>query len=126
MGDKFVFFYGGPFSQWYPSKFILHGITYNTAEQYMMASKAAYFGDTDTLAKILKSRDPSEQKALGRQVANFDAEAWNAVSKGYVYQANMAKFSEPTLKEYILNTGDRDLVEASPLRQNLGNWNWPR
>lgn len=114
MNDNFVFFYGGPFSQWHRSKFTLDGVTYNTAEQYMMAMKADYFGDADTLAKILKSKDPSEQKALGRQVSNFDAEAWNAVSRGFVYKANMAKFSDPALKQIILSTGNKELVEASP------------
>lgn len=112
--DNFVFFYGGPFSQWYRSKFVLDGVTYNTAEQYMMAMKADYFGDKDTLAKILKSKDPSEQKSLGRQVANFDTEAWNAVSRGFVYKANMAKFSDTTLKQIIISTGNKELVEASP------------
>jgi len=114
MNDKFVFFYGGPFSQWYPSKFTIDDIKYNTAEQYMMASKADYFGDEPTLAKILKSKDPSEQKALGRQVAGFNVEAWSAVSKGYVYKGNMAKFSDPALKQILLSTGDKELVEASP------------
>lgn len=114
MSEQFVFFYGGPFSQWYRSKITLDGVTYNTAEQYMMAMKADYFNDKDILAKILKSKDPSEQKAFGRQVANFDAEAWNAVSRGFVYKANLAKFSDPTLKEYLLSTGDKEIVEASP------------
>lgn len=112
--EKFVFFYGGPLSQWYSKNFSIDGLTYNTAEQYMMAAKAYYFGDDAILQKILKSSNPSEQKALGRQVANFDAEAWNAVSRGYVYKANMAKFSDPELKAYLLSTGDKELVEASP------------
>lgn len=115
MENNFEFFYGGPFSQWYRSIFTIDGVTYNTAEQYMMAMKADYFGDTDILAKIMASKNPSEQKAFGRQVANFDAEAWNAVSRGFVYKANLAKFSsDPELKEYLLDTGDKELVEASP------------
>jgi ribA/ribD-fused uncharacterized protein len=113
--DEFVFFYGGFMSQWYRSKFTVDGVTYCTAEQYMMAMKAEYFGDTDIQKKIMATTDPSEQKALGRQVSNFNAEAWNAVSRGYVYKANMAKFTQDnTLKEYLLETGDRELVEASP------------
>ena len=114
MNNDFVFFYGGPFSQWYRSVFTLDGAKYNTAEQYMMAMKADYFGDKDIFDKILKSKDPSEQKALGRQVAKFDIEAWNAVSRGFVYKANMAKFSDPVLKQILLSTADKELVEASP------------
>lgn len=112
--DTMVLFYGGPFSQWYASKFTIDGITYNTAEQFMMAMKADYFGDDEAKFKIMNTNDPSEQKALGRQVKNFDKEAWDAVSRGYVYQANMAKFSHPQLKQFIIDTGDRILVEASP------------
>jgi ribA/ribD-fused uncharacterized protein len=112
--DKFVFFYGGPFSQWFKSKFTIDNVEYNTAEQYMMAMKADYFDDKETLAKIMKTRDPSEQKALGRQVAKFDAEAWNAVSRGFVYKANMQKFSDPALKQELMATGDKEIVEASP------------
>lgn len=113
--DKYVFFYGGPFSQWYPSTFVVDGNKYVTAEQYMMAMKAEYFGDEAIKAKILATSDPSEQKALGRQVANFDSEAWNAVSRGYVYKGNMAKFTQnKNLLSELMATGDRELVEASP------------
>lgn len=112
--DDLVFFYGGPFSQWYPSHFAIDDVVYCTAEQYMMAMKADYFGDSPIFEKIMSTVDPSEQKAFGRQVANFDAEAWNAVSRGYVYKANMAKFSDPKLKKILLDTGDRELIEASP------------
>ena len=38
--DKYVFFYGGICSQWAPTVFSIDGITYNCAEQYMMAKKA--------------------------------------------------------------------------------------
>lgn len=113
--EKYVFFYGGPFSQWYPSTFQVEGVTYVTAEQYMMAMKAEYFGDEEVKAKIMATSDPSAQKALGRQVANFDAEAWNAVSRGYVYKGNVAKFTQnPHLMRELIATGDRELVEASP------------
>lgn len=112
--ETLVLFYGGPFSQWYPSTFEIDGVLYNTAEQFMMAMKADYFGDHETKEKILATNNPSEQKALGRQVSNFDKEAWDAVSRGYVYQANMAKFSIEKLKKILLDTEDRELVEASP------------
>lgn len=113
--DKFAFFYGGALSQWAPSEFTVDGIKYVTAEQYMMAMKAEYFGDTDTQAKIMATQSPSEQKSLGRLVAKFDAEAWNAVSRGFVYKANMAKFSQNKwCMEEMERTGDLEIVEASP------------
>ena len=113
--DKFAFFYGGALSQWAPSKFKIDEIEYSTAEQYMMAMKAEYFGDEDIKAKIMSTTNPSEQKSLGRMVKNFDAEAWNAVSRGFVYKANMAKFSQNKwCFDDLMLTGDLEIVEASP------------
>jgi ribA/ribD-fused uncharacterized protein len=113
--NDFVFFYGGPFSQWYAQDISIDGIIYNCAEQYMMAMKASYFNDTKTLEKIMATNNPSEQKAQGRMVSNFDPEAWNAVSRGFVYKANLAKFnSSLRLKNILLGTGDKEIVEASP------------
>jgi ribA/ribD-fused uncharacterized protein len=46
-------------------------------------------------------------------VKNFNGEAWDAVSRGFVYKANLTKFSGD-LKQYLLDTGDKEIVEASP------------
>lgn len=112
--SEFVFFYGGVFSQWYMHDMVIDGITYNCAEQYMMAMKALTFDDALTHAMIMDSSDPSDQKAAGRKVRNFDPKVWNAVSRDYVTKANLAKFSDPSLKQYLLDTGDKEIVEASP------------
>lgn len=113
--DKFVFFYGGVFSQWYMHDMEIDGVIYNCAEQYMMAMKATTFNDEYTHALIMDSTDPREQKAAGRKVRNFDANVWNAVAKDFVFKANYAKFtSDPGLKQELIDTGDREIVEASP------------
>jgi ribA/ribD-fused uncharacterized protein len=112
--DKFVLFYGGPFSQWYPHRMVVEGTSYSCAEQYMMAMKAFFFGDSETYDKIMATSKPWEQKALGRLVKGFDVAKWSSVSREYVYRANKAKFSDPRLKHILLETGDREIVEASP------------
>ena len=113
--NDILFFYGGPCSQWYPSTFVIDGEKYNCAEQYMMAQKALFFGDTEAHRAIMKATDPSEQKMIGRQVRNFDADKWNEVCREIVYKANVAKFSQNEyLNKWLKNTGDRELVEASP------------
>ncbi len=56
--SNFIFFYGGPFSQWARSVFTIDGVEYNCAEQYMMAMKAKTFGDEEALATIMKSHEP--------------------------------------------------------------------
>jgi ribA/ribD-fused uncharacterized protein len=113
--DKYIFFWGGTFSQWAPSEFEIDGVKYVTAEQYMMAKKALLFNDTDSYDKIMESKSPRDQKAMGRRVKGFNKDKWEAVCRDYVYEANYAKFTQiPAFKEELLATGDREIVEASP------------
>jgi len=115
--ETFTFFYRteSPFSQWHPSQFEIDGITFNSAEQYMMVQKAILFKDEETAAKILSAQTPREQKALGRSVRNFQHDQWEAHCKQFVYEANYAKFTQnQPLLETLLATKGTTLVEASP------------
>lgn len=108
-------FHGGYLSQWYPCHFMIDGITYNCAEQYMMAQKAKIFNDQEILQKILDAPHPREQKTLGRQIKNFDVDIWNAVAKKVVYKGNMAKFiSHTNIYNRLMQTFPAILVEAAP------------
>lgn len=103
------------FSQWWPSRFVVEGQTYASAEQFMMAGKARTFGDREALARILDEPDPAACKALGRAVRRFDAAAWSAARFDLVTRGNAAKFGQdPALRDHLLATGDAILVEASP------------
>lgn len=114
--DRFVLFWGGWPSQWHPASFTLEGIHYNCCEQYMMAEKARVFPDDHALARILASTNPRDQKAAGRKVRGFDEQVWNSVCRGIVYTANLARFSQDqSLKSQLLDTGDKTIVEASPV-----------
>jgi len=114
--DNYTFFWSGPFSQWYKSSFVINGVKFNCAEQFMMYSKAMLFGDTQTADKIMRTSNPKEQKKLGRQVENFNSIIWDNIAKLLVYQGNMAKFTQDMiLHEILLATGNTLLVEASPL-----------
>ena len=62
-------------SQWYDCWFEVDGIRYHTAEQYMMARKAALFGDGQTYYRIMAADNPADYKALGREVQGFEPEA---------------------------------------------------
>ena len=105
----------GCLSQWWPSSFTEEGQTYCCMEQYMMAAKARVFHDREALTRIMASVDPGEIKALGRQVRNFDGRLWDQHKYKVVAQGNLQKFVQtPTLRQFLLDTGDKILVEASP------------
>lgn len=113
--SDFIFFWGGTYSQWCPSVFKIDGVEYNCAEQYMMAKKALLFGDYDSLALIMNTKEPKEQKALGKKVKGFNKEKWETYCRDYVYDANYAKFTQNSeMQKELLATGDKEIVEASP------------
>jgi len=119
--EDFVFFWKQTgsteacFSQWYPCPFVVDGVSYNCAEQYMMARKAFVFGDEKAREKIMASFSPMAIKKLGRGVRNFNPYVWNVNKDEIVKKANIAKFSQnQKLKDILLSTGDKILVEASP------------
>jgi ribA/ribD-fused uncharacterized protein len=116
MSEQFTFFWGEePFSQWSRIGFEIDGIHYNCAEQWMMACKARFFSDPDTLKEIMAATHPAEQKRLGRQVKNFVTSEWEKVAREYVYQGNMAKFRQNAkAKKQLFETKGTTIVEASP------------
>ncbi|WP_281557063.1 NADAR family protein [Thalassomonas sp. RHCl1] len=104
------------FSQWYQAPFDVDGRHYPTAEHYMMARKALLFKDQSAFEKILAAATPGEAKKLGRNVMGFDDKVWQKQRFAIVVEANLAKFSQlPELKAFLLDTGERVLVEASPV-----------
>lgn len=122
--DDFVFFWGhhktsginkGCFSQWWPCTFKVYEETYNSAEQFMMASKARLFNDEETFQKIMDATEPNTCKYLGRQVKDFDSKEWDRACYNIVLLGNYNKFTQnEDLKKELLATGDKILVEASP------------
>lgn len=102
--------------QWQYSEFTVDIDDYYYAEQYMMAEKAHLFNDKEILLKIMESKDPKEMKALGKKVRNFNQELWDKAKYAIVLNANYFKFSQnKAMRDFLLNTGDKILVEASPL-----------
>ena len=116
MTERFTFFWSGPFSQWHPCRFVIDGLTYNCAEQFMMAEKARLFGDVAAERQIMAAAKPSDQKSAGRKVRGFSDEVWLSRARDIVYRANWAKFSQnPKLFSRLMATRGTTLVEASPL-----------
>jgi len=109
------------FSQWYESEFEVNGIKYLTAEHYMMAEKALLFGDKKNHQKIIESEKAGEVKEFGRKVQNFNQRVWEENRFEIVVRGNFHKFSQnEELSEFIKNTKDQILVEASPVDKIWG------
>ena len=103
------------FSQWWPASFSVGSFDYPTAEHFMMAEKARLFQDEETRMKILEAASPKIAKQLGRRVKNFDESVWQASRSEFVIEGNEAKFRQnPELSRFLVGTGDKVLVEASP------------
>ena len=123
---EFLFFYGHKqrregradpscFSQWYPRAFVVDDVHYATAEHFLMAEKARLFGDDVALEKILATFSPADAKKLGQEVKSFEESTWNDARYDAVVRGNLAKFAaHPDLEAFLLSTGERVLVEASP------------
>jgi ribA/ribD-fused uncharacterized protein len=87
----------------------------------MMAGKGRLFGDQDAFQKILAAAHPGEAKKLGRGVKGFDNQSWTDHRFQIVVDANVAKFGQnQALKDFLLTSADRILVEASPVDKIWG------
>lgn len=111
----------GCLSQWQKCEFVVDGVKYNCAEQYMMAEKARLFNDDEILAKILEEEEPDKIKELGREIKGFDPDVWNDHKFDIVTKGNLAKFSQnENMGKFLLETGDAILAEASPFDRIWG------
>ncbi|RPB04146.1 DUF1768-domain-containing protein [Choiromyces venosus 120613-1] len=106
----------GIFSQWHEEEFTApfdgEEMRFGTAEQYMMYSKAMLFNDPDTAAEIMETTNPSTQRTLGRKVQNFNDVTWAKNRSRIVESGSYWKFRKDPSR--LLETGDREIVEASP------------
>lgn len=123
---KYLFFWGhrpqrdgspgpGCLSQWWPAEFTVDAVRFRSAEHYMMWRKAILFGDTAMATRILGTEHPRDAKMLGRGIADYDERKWAAERFEIVVAGNVAKFGQNAdLRDWLLGTGERVLVEASP------------
>jgi ribA/ribD-fused uncharacterized protein len=96
-------------------------VEYASAEHWMMAAKARLFGDAEAERRVLAAPHPKAAKAAGRGVRGFDEAAWERERYALVVEGSVHKFEQHTeLREFLLGTSGRVLVEASPLDRIRG------
>jgi len=62
----------------------------------------------------MKEQSPRYQKALGREVSDYDDDVWNKHKFDIVVDGNVIKFSQSEeLKKLILSTENKIIVEGS-------------
>ncbi len=119
--DTHVYFWRGPFSNWERRhKLILDPVNddqmFDSSEQAFMWWKAVFFQDMRIAGLVAKQPDPAIAKKLGREIKGYDDKLWACVRLGYMTYVCYFKFNQnEDLKAILLGTGDRTLVEASPL-----------
>jgi len=133
--QEFLFFYGHSgkrdkvdkscLSQWYDKSgnFEDHFASYQTCEHFMMVGKSLLMNPNDvkTVDKMLEAGSPGAVKKMGRAVKNYDQLEWDTHKFDLVVQGNYLKFSQDEeLKEFLLDTGDKIFVEASPFDKIWG------
>ena len=76
---------------------------------------------TDEQNKIISTETPEKAKAIGRQVRPFNEEIRTSKRMGIVIRGNLHKFTQnKNLRQFLINTKDKILVEASPFDKIWG------
>lgn len=114
--DTHVYFFTdqAPFSNFYKTRFYYKGYNLQFSEQGFMIEKALLF-DKSKASLIAYETHAYQVKMLGRKVRNYNDTKWNEVRYDKMVEVLRAKFSQnEDLKQILLETGDRTLVEGSP------------
>ena len=105
---------GGFLSNWFLSDYDLDGMTFSSAEQYIMYRKCLLFGDKDSAFAVMAAADPAEQQQIARNIKNYSEPVWNGFRQVVAMRALLAKFQQNnTLRESLLQTDDAWLVECA-------------
>lgn len=78
-----------------------------------MYKKAVHFKDWEIANQALAAVACSGVKALGGRIKNFDSASWAGVREDIAAQGLFLKFQDKQLKDKLLGTGDKLLVETS-------------
>jgi hypothetical protein len=97
-----------------PTPFELDGIQYCNMEQYWMASKAAYFVDTEMQNKVMTMENPVLIKRAAKKIHNIDDTKWRKDANPIILKGLKAKFRQSKwAKDTLLSSGQFELAECT-------------
>lgn len=100
------------FSNHHPCKISLQGKDYNCAEQAYAYAKANQANDSDAEREIMQTDDPILHKQIMKRIK---LPTWDTCKLDIMENIIRAKFSQnENLREELLNTKDKTLVEGNP------------
>ena len=97
--------------------FDLNGHHWRTMEHYFQAMK---FEGTEQFEKIKNSSSPKQAKDLGQSRAFPIRKDWDSVKEDIMMLGLRQKFMNNELKEILLGTGKKELIEDSPYDKYWG------
>lgn len=101
-------------SNFYPQGFEEDGKYWPSVEHYFQAQKFVGDGAEEYKEKIRNCGSPKNAKALGQSRKYKLREDWEDAKEQVMLYALRRKFQHPKLKQLLINTKNRELVENSP------------
>lgn len=105
-------------SNFYPCCFTVDNIKYMSVEQFYTAKKALFAHQEEQLQNIMADPTPEAAHRTSKSISSTFHQAqkkkWQKKAPGILKEGMLAKFNQVTeLKQYLLNTDNNCLVEAS-------------
>ena len=109
-------------SNFYWNEIEFEGITYPTNEHFFQAMKTLDINERHAIANC---RTPGQAKRMGRRVALRPD--WEVVKESVMLEGLCLKFADEQLADWLLETGDEELVEGTTWHDNeWGNCSCPK
>ena len=109
-------------SNFYWNEIEFEGIIYPTNEHFFQAMKTL---DINERRAIANCRTPGQAKRMGRRVALRPD--WEDVKEAVMLEGLCLKFADEQLADWLLETGDEELVEGTTWHDNeWGNCSCPK
>ena len=100
-------------SNFYESEIEFEGIVYPTNEHFFQAMKTL---DIDERRAIANALTPGKAKRMGRRVTLRSD--WEEVKEEVMFLGLCLKFADDQLADWLLETGDEELVEGTTWHDN--------